>query len=76
MNRFLTYFEDHKPTFAEWLAQRHDTTSRELYEMFRQTGTRYGEYNKAMQYLRQQYHEEMAYRDALLASNPFTHDQE
>lgn len=73
MNRSLTFFEDHKPTFQEWLAQRHNTTSRNLYEMFRQTDSRYGEYDKAMKYLRQKYHDEMAYRDALLASNPFTH---
>lgn len=74
MNRSLTYYADYKPTFEEWLAQRHNTTSRKLYEMFRMTGARYGEYDKAMEYLRRKYREEMDYREALLASNPFLKD--
>lgn len=73
MSRLLTYSEDKKPTFPEWLAQRHDTTSRELYDMFRATGS-WNDYQRAMAYLRASYQQDMAFREALLASNPFTQE--
>ncbi|MCM1113835.1 MAG: hypothetical protein NC399_11340 [Muribaculum sp.] len=70
MKHSLTFSEDRKPDFPEWLAQRHGTTSRELHDMFRATGS-WNDYQKAMAYLRECYRQDMAYREALLASNPF-----
>lgn len=72
MNRSLTYSADSEPTFQEWLAQRDDITSRELYTMFQATSCYpFSEYRKAMDYLRQKYIQDMGYRKYLLTSNPF-----
>lgn len=43
--------------------------------MFQATSLRpYREYQDAMEYLRRQYRQDMAYREHLLASNPFSED--
>lgn len=77
MSHLLTYSADYKPTFPEWLAQRHDTTSQELYTLFQATSCHpYREYQNAMSYLRWQYRQDMEYRKLLLASNPFTEEAE
>jgi hypothetical protein len=60
---------------VEWLVKTQNTTPREMYAMFSATG-RPWEYQKAMEYLRRKYAQEMQYRESLIASNPFVEPEQ
>ncbi len=69
------YSSDRKPTFQEWVVLRHGVSCTEMYANFKATGNN-REYQKAMAYLRNKYNEDMRYREALLAANPFENKEE
>ena len=75
MNREKTYSADYKPTFQEWVVQRHGVSCCEIHDNFKHTGSN-REYQKAMAFLRQKYKEDMIRRETLLASNPFQEQEE
>lgn len=69
------YSSDHKPTFQEWVVSRYGTSCSEIYANFKATGSN-RDYQKAMAFLRNKYKEDMKYREALIAANPFTNKEE
>lgn len=70
-----TYSSDRKPTFQEWVVLRHGVSCAEIHDNFMVTGNN-REYQKAMAFLRCKYKEDMKYREALLAANPFENKEE
>ena len=75
MQRIRSYSSDHKPTFQEWVVNRYGVSCSEMYANFKATGSG-KEYQKAMAFLRLKYKEDMKYREALLAANPFEHKED
>ena len=75
MNRTLDYSLEHKPTFQEWVVDRYGVSCIEMHDNFKHTGSN-KEYQKAMAYLRNKYHEDMKRREMLIASNPFQNKEE
>lgn len=75
MNLERNYSAAYKPTFQEWVVQRHGMSCREIHDNFKKTGTN-REYQKSMAFLRQKYREDMIQREMLIASNPFQEQEE
>lgn len=64
-------YSDKELSFTEWLAVRYNTTPQKEYAMFRATSSKYGDYNRAMDWYRVQYRKDMEKRKALSSENPF-----
>lgn len=73
--KHIRNYTDRKPSFQEWVVERHGQSCSEIWDNFRKTGSN-REYQKAMKWLRQQYREDMKRRELLMAANPFQNKEE
>ncbi len=70
LNYMRVDYDDTEPEFQEWLEMRYHETPRQIYDYLTTTG-RYGDYNKAMEYLRGKYRQELREQRNFFNNNPF-----
>lgn len=71
-------YRTNKPTFLEWLQDRHDVTpmtQRILCQQTARCGSGYSEYEKCMEWYRQRFRYEMELREQLIPCNPFIEEE-